>query len=119
MKLFIILIMFLNVSYSQEIVGLKKGDVAPFDGALVDQGQMKKFREHKTQLDLEITQNDALKTLNDRLENKLTIKDREIKEMEWELTRTRVKGNIYNVGFFVLGVVITGFAAKAAIESTR
>lgn len=119
MRLFIILMLMLNVSYSQEIVGLKKGDIAPFDGALVDVNQMRTFREHKTQLDLEIKQNDALKTLNERLDNKLTIKDREIREMEWELTRTRVKGNIYNVGFFVLGVVITGIAAKAAIESTR
>jgi hypothetical protein len=119
MKLLIVLLLTFSFACRSEITALKKGDVAPFEGALVSVDQMREFREHKTKLDLEIKQNEALKTLNLRLEEKIDFHRAETRQVERELTKTRFKGNVYNIGYFVLGVVLTGFAAKAAIESTK
>lgn len=41
------------------------------------------------------------------------------KQLEKRLDKEETKRGLYSAGAFVLGVIITGFAAKAAIESTR
>ena len=41
------------------------------------------------------------------------------KQLEKRLDKEETKRGLYTAGAFVLGVIITGFAAKAAIESTR
>jgi hypothetical protein len=119
MKLLIVLLLTLALPCRAEIVALKKGDIAPFEGALVDVNQMKEFREHKTKLDLEVKQNEALKTLNLRLEEKIDFHKAETRAVEKELTKTKFNSNLTNIGYFVLGVALTSLATKFAIDATQ
>jgi hypothetical protein len=104
---------------AQTLVKLEKDTPAPFTGVLVDQTQMKEFRAIDTRLKLMETQNSSLKELNLRLEDRITYYRKESSSRDAELTRVKFKSFWTNVGYFTLGVLITSFAAKAAIESTR
>lgn len=119
MKYLLVLLMLSTSLQAQEIVHLKKGDIAPFEGALADAEQMRVFRENKTKLDLEVKQNEALKTLNLRLEEKIEFHKYETRQVERELTNVKVRSNITNIGYFVLGVALTSLATKFAIEATN
>lgn len=91
---------------------LKKGDVAPYDGILSDAAQMKEFRqinEDKKNLEL---QNLKLKDLS-------AIQDERVEVYRSELKASESRSFWKSVGYFTLGVLVTGFAAKVAIESTR
>jgi len=95
-----------------EMTTLKKGDVAPYDGILSDAAQMKEFRqinEDKKNLEL---QNLKLKDLS-------AIQDERVELYKSELKSSEARSFWKSVGYFTLGVLITGFAAKVAIESTR
>jgi len=91
---------------------LKKGDVAPYDGILSDAAQMKEFRqinEDKKNLEL---QNLKLKDLS-------AIQDDRVELYKSELKSSESRSFWKSVGYFTLGVLVTGFAAKVAIEATR
>lgn len=102
-----------------EIVQLNKGDAAPFKGALVAPKQMNKFRKINEE-------NKLLKKKTTKLQDLALVKERKFKIVADESAhyqklyrRQQVKTFWSNVGYFVLGVAVTGFAAKAAIEATR
>lgn len=40
-------------------------------------------------------------------------------QLQKQLSKEETKRSVYSFGAFMLGVIITGVAAKAAIESTR
>ena len=100
-----------NVSYAEMVI-VKKGDPAPFEGILVDQAQMKEFRqinEDKKNLELQ----------NLKLKDLALINDERVDLYRKELSSSETKSLWKSVGYFALGVLVTGFAAKVAIESTR
>ena len=91
---------------------LKKGDPAPFDGIISDTTQMKEFRqinEDKKNLEL---QNLKLKDLS-------AIQDERVDLYKKELASSESRSFWKSIGYFGLGVLVTGLAAKVAIESTR
>jgi hypothetical protein len=95
-----------------EMIILKKGDIAPYDGILSDAAQMKEFRqinEDKKNLEL---QNLKLKDLS-------LVQDDRVEAYRSELKASESRSFWKSVGYFTLGVLVTGFAAKVAIEATR
>ena len=102
-----------------EMVVLKKGQPAPFDGIISDAKQMKEFRQLKEN-------NKNLKKVKLKLEDLAYVRDRKIKFFEQEsdqyrtsLRRTQFRSFWSNIGYFTLGVIVSGLASKAAMETIR
>ena len=118
MKSILLLILVPSITLADMQV-LKKGDSASFDGVLVDAEQMKEFRqinEEKKNLEL---QNIKLKDLGVIQEQRIDLYKQEVQRVTEDLSRSEKKAFWQSAGTFVLGVLVTGFAAKVAIEATR
>ena len=101
------------------MVILKKGDITPFKGVLVDAKQMSEFRKYK-----ELSKLQGKQIL--KLEDLAVVKDRKADLYKGEADhyrtlyrRQQFKTFWASAGYFALGVLATGFAAKAALESTK
>lgn len=119
MKYMLIFTIVLSSNLRAEMTVLKKGDAAPFDGVLSDAAQMKEFRqinEDKKNLEL---QNVKLKDLGDIQEQRIDLYKQEVQRVREDLSRSEKKAFWQSAGTFVLGVLVTGFAAKVAIEASR
>lgn len=102
-----------------EMIVLKKGDIAPSDGILVDAAQMKEFRQlNEDNKNLEL-QNVKLKDLGIIQEQRIDLYKQEVQRVTEDLSRSERKAFWQSAGTFVLGVIVTGFAAKVAIEASR
>lgn len=108
-----------TTSFSQDVVKLNKGDPAPFRGALFSETKTNEIRKNDEQRKLLIKENLTLKDLRVLESEKLDIYKKRLYNTEKELSKSNSRRFWSNTGYFILGVVITGFAAKAAIESTR
>ena len=117
MKLLLCVLLALNVQ--AEMVVMKKGQEALFDGILADQKQMEQFRQTNEEKKILELQNMKLKDLAAINDQRIDLYKQEVKEVRADLSSSQRKTILYSVGYFVLGVLVTGFAAKAAIESTR
>lgn len=116
---FIILFLFTISIQAQELKTLNKGDIAPFKGVLVDQKQMKEFRKINEK-------NMLLKKQTVTLKDLAFVKDQKIEYFKNETTewKSRYRREQFwcfweKTGFFVLGVVLTGAAAKYTIETLK
>lgn len=118
MRYTLIALLIIRLAHADMTV-LKKGDTAAYDGVLVDAEQMKEFRQTNEEKKLLNLENLKLKDLSDINNQRIELYKEQVKQSTDALSSSERKGYLYNVGFFVLGVVITGFAAKAAIEATR
>jgi lipopolysaccharide export LptBFGC system permease protein LptF len=108
-----------SINSYAEMTILKKGDTAPFEGVLVDAPQMKEFRqinEDKKNLEL---QNLKLKDLALINEERVELYRVQSELLNKELSKAETRSFWKSIGYFALGVVVTGMAAKVAIESTR
>ena len=118
MSRLMVLCLLCNISYAEMVI-VKKGDPAPFEGILVDGAQMKEFRqinEDKKNLEL---QNLKLKDLALVQDERVDLYRKQSESLNSELSKSESRSFWKSVGYFTLGVVVTGFAAKVAIESTR
>lgn len=118
MKYALIALLIVRLAHA-EMITLNKGDTAPYSGILVDAEQMKEFRqinEDKKNLEL---QNIKLKDLGVIQEQRIDLYKLEVQRVREDLSRSEKKAFWQSAGTFVLGVLVTGFAAKVAIESTR
>lgn len=118
MKYILIALLSINAA-TAEMVVLKKGEAAPYDGILSDVAQMKEFRqinEDKKNLEL---QNLKLKDLAVVNEERIGLYRQQADLLNKELSKSEVRSFWKSVGYFTLGVLVTGLAAKVAIESTR
>lgn len=95
------------------------GNPAPCTGWHVSEPQMQVFAKQTDQLQL----SQDLNKVNEQL---LKLSDREIefykskvKSQSKELEKAETKRFLSSTGAFILGVVITGVAAKVAIEATK
>ena len=113
MKLLSILLLLISSScFGQDVIRLDKDQVAPFSGNLIKVERLAEFyKSHKTLPLVEAN----LSLERQRIE---LYRDR-LRKTESELTRAKTKAYLGTAGGFLLGVLITGFAAKAAIESVR
>lgn len=119
MKYLIICLLFTFSVSAQQLTVLKKDEIAPYDGVLVDDVQMKKFRQI----------NEDKKTLETKFvlqEDLLEIKDQRInfykKKAEEAYKEVQAKeGSLFltKTGYFILGVAATSLAAYAAIQATK
>lgn len=118
MKYILIALLIVRLAHA-EMITLDKGQIAPFGGVLVDAEQMKEFRqinEDKKNLEL---QNIKLKDLGVIQEQRIDLYKLEVQRVREDLSRSEKKAFWQSAGTFVLGVLVTGFAAKVAIEATR
>lgn len=113
-----IFLILINVSFAK-VVKIQQGEPAPFTGAILDNEELNRYR----QLDEKDAVREAqVKNLNDlRIiqDERIEFYQLQVKEVRKELLKSESSRWLTNIGYFVLGVAITGFAAKAAIESTR
>ena len=104
MKIILILTLLINTAFAQSIT-IQKGETAPFSGHLITKDIAEEAAKNKLKVielkDLQVSQ-EALTDFH---------KDN-AKEARKELTKTQIDTFLYVTGAFVLGVLVTGFAAK-------
>lgn len=103
----------------QNVTKVKSGTIAPCDGWHVSEPTMQDIMKDKDQLELQ-------KKLQLQMEHlrKLDLQELEYYQMQSKnnqkaLEKSEQQKFWSNIGMFALGVVVTGFAAKVAIESTK
>lgn len=91
---------------------IKKGEPSPIDGVIITETQLVIY-------DTSLHSNVALKELSSLQDMRIEQYRKDLSEAKSELNKAVFKGYLGTAGGFVLGVLITGFAARAAIEATR
>jgi hypothetical protein len=122
MKIVASFIICLSLTFSchaQKSVVLPKGKEAPFDGVLSDADQMKEYRKVSEENKLLGLENLKLKDLAVTQDQRISLYQEELKVVKDDYKSLERKTFWSNLGYFALGVLVTGFAAKVAIESTR
>lgn len=118
MKYALVALLIVRLAHA-EMITLDKGDIAPYSGILVDAAQMKEFRQINEEKKLLETENLKLKDLGIINDQRIDLYKEHVKQVTEDLSRSERRAFWQSVGTFALGVVVTGFAAKVAIESTR
>lgn len=107
-----ILLMISTKNSFAQAVALNKGDIASFKGVLITEEQLKSYDKSERLVP-------ELKQLNDLHDLRHELYKKELSEARSEINKARFKGYVGTVGGFLLGVIITGVAARAAIEATK
>lgn len=98
---------------------ISEGDKAPCSGWVVSNNQMQEFTRTDEQLELHKKLVETHKQLQKLSEAEIAFYKRRSEAQEKALSQSENKRFWLTAGAFALGVVLTGVAAKAAIESTR
>ncbi len=111
LKVLVIVSFLLNNSFAQSTI-LNKGDTAPYTGVLLTKERAEKaMKAEKAKIvleDLRFTQERLIKYHKD---------DASLQRKK--LSQEKFKSNIYNIGYFVLGVVLASYAFKIQQEINR
>lgn len=102
-----------------EMAKVKTNDPAKCDGWFVKEEKMQEIAKDKQQADLVRKENILLKDLSYTNERIIEFEKNRSNSLQKELSWEQTKSNWKSMGFFVLGVVLTGVASYAAIQSTR
>jgi hypothetical protein len=105
MKLLLILIFLVNTAFAQDAIIIQEGEVAEFTGILMS-------RERATEALRAEKSNLVLKDLQVAQEELTEYHRQAARDARTELSKSQVKGYMHVIGAFILGVVVTGFAAK-------
>lgn len=108
-----------TTSYSANIVKINKGDPAPFSGVLVTNAKLDEFAGTKKKSELQDGKIRSLEALSLNLKDQIAYQKDRARTYQREVLKADTKRFFSNSGYFILGVLLTGVAAKAAIESTR
>jgi len=120
MKILISILLVLSFSsYAQKLEVLNEGQKAPYDGLLADKKQMEQFREINERKKLLEKQNIQLKDLALTKDQRIKFHQENADFYKQELRKQESRTFWAKVGYFTLGVVVTGLAAKTAIEASR
>lgn len=121
MKLFISLILFTSTALAcpNNVQLISKGEPSPCSAWVVSSDTMQKMA--KTDEELEKTKKLVLaqEHLQKLSEAEIEFYKQRSANQQKQLVKAETKSMLMTVGAFALGVVLTGIAAKAAIESTR
>lgn len=98
---------------------IKAGTPAPCDGWIVSEPQMKDFAKQTDQLEIQKNIHKVNEQLIRLSETEIAYFKRQSQVRAKELEKAPTRQFWSNIGYFTLGVVLTGVAAKAAIESSR
>ena len=110
-RMILLITLMSNVAFSKEATYLNKDDIAPFDGILLTEERAEKAMKAEKKVivleDLRITQEELIK---------------HYKEVAQEERDERVKqefsNSVKNIGYFLVGTLITAFAFKT-VEVTK
>ena len=114
-----ILLVFSFTAHAQKLEVVKKGQKAPYSGLLADKKQMEQFREINEKKKLLEKQNIELKDLALTKDQRIKFHQENADFYKQELRKQESRTFWAKVGYFALGVVVTGIAAKTAIEASR
>lgn len=120
MKIFLAILLFTSSALAcQNVQTIKTGTPSPCDGWLVSEPKMQELAKMSDELDL----SKKLVLAQDHLQ-KLTEEEVEHYKKRSEagdkaLSQSKAQQFWIGAGAFALGVIVTGLAAKAAIEATR
>lgn len=112
MRYLIVLILLINSAFAQNAVSLNKDQKAPFEGVLLTKERAEKaVKAEKRQIvleDLRISQEELIKYHR---------KDAALQRRK--LSQAKFESHVYNIAYFLLGVVITGYAFKIQEDIRR
>lgn len=115
----IICVFFSTTVLCQNAVRLNKGESSPFTGTLLTDEILQEIDKDSRKVEILEKQVITLKDLNLIKDSKVSYYKDEVGFYHKEIKRERRKSFWSNVGYFTLGCLLTGLAAKVAIESTR
>lgn len=97
----------INNSFADNIVPIKLDEPAPFSGYVITKERLTEAykAEKKVVLleDLKLTQDSLIKYHKD-----------DAAEQRSQLSKAKFKSNLYNIGYFLLGVVLSSYAFKVS-----
>jgi hypothetical protein len=121
MKTFIALLLISNIALAcpNNVQTIESGEKSPCKGWVVSPDTMQKMA--RTDEELEKTKKLVLaqEHLQKLSEAEIEFYKGRGKTLQKQLEKAETKQSLTGVGAFALGVVLTGIAAKAAIEATR
>jgi hypothetical protein len=103
----------------QNVQKLKTGTSSPCDGWLVSEPKMQELAKNADELELSRKLVLAQEHLRKLDLGEIEHYKSQSKAAHKALSQSENQRVLVGIGAFVLGVVVTGFAAKAAIEATR
>lgn len=98
---------------------ITKDSPSPCTAWIVDENQMQTFAKQTDQLELSRKLNETNTELLKLSEREMEYYKKKAQDKSAELDKADSRRFWTNLGHFALGVVLTGVAAKAAIESTK
>lgn len=119
--LLIIALLFSSPVFSgcPNVVRINTGTSSPCDGWLVSEPQMQDFAKTDDKLKLEQEMSQLNKQLLSLSAAEIEFYKERAKSQSKELEKAETRQWLSTAGAFALGVVLTGIAAKAAIEVAR
>ena len=113
-------------AFAEDIVHVKKGDAAPYDGYLLDQEKANKVRDQALDNEGLVKTNESLnksiilyKSNQDLLTQENDILLKKDIELTKTLNDTRTTSDWVKVGYFVLGVVVVSAGVYGASHLSR
>lgn len=103
----------------KNVLKVSVGNPAPCEGWHVSPNQMQKFHKAMEQKPVQVDINKVNEQLLKLSEVEIEYYKQKNKSQVKELDKAETRRFWSNVGMFTLGVVLTGVAAKAAIESSK
>jgi hypothetical protein len=126
LSLILISSIFIHPAFADQAIDLKQGQIAPYDGILLDKEKANKVKNELIEKDGLKQDNTSLnkqliyyKSNEDMLNQKSDMLLKQNLEMTKSLNEARSTSNWEKIGFFVLGVVVTGAAAYGVSRITR
>lgn len=119
MKLIIALLFTTSAFACPNVQRIKNGTSSPCDGWLVQDSTMQTFAKTADELELTKKLVQAQEHLQKLSNAEIDFYKQRTKRTEKALSQSETQKFWVAAGAFALGVVLTGVAAKAAIESTR
>lgn len=103
MKLLLILLLSVNLTFAQTIKPIQKGDTAPFTGYIIDKQFEQDRRTERELLDLERQQTAVLKELGKVQVGRAEFYKDEAKRAKREALKSEFKAILYFLGGTILG----------------
>ena len=98
-----------NIAFAGNIEPIKLDEPAPFSGYVITKERLKEaYKAEKKVIvleDLKLTQDNLIKYQKD-----------DASRQRRKLSEAKFKTNLYNIGYFVLGVVLSSYAFKVSQE---
>lgn len=116
--LIVLIIMTLN-AFGQEIRPISKGEVAQFDGFLIDSSMEKKMRAYKEESKKLQEINIELKSLGELQEIRHESYKKNNEDLTTENNRLQTQKSLNGLLYFFLGAVITGGISYGVIKTLK